>query len=371
MPWTEGDVETFNKGLTSKQKAQWVAVANSALATCLKDGRKDCEASAIKQANGVVAESMHEHASLGEKLLEAVFEFDESATVRQTVQGFLRAARAVAGHPKMPEEVKAKVETFRQQLLSTWAGIIADDEGEITGGTPEPVGASEAIGGGLQSIALREVALRSGQSVQELIVGIEKQLREKYAVPPGTWAYVSDLYEDRFVYTIGPDQRYYEATYTLGADGRVLMGAPTEVERTTVYRPVLRESLREATKTEGGKSFPVSDYAYVPDPEKPSEWKLRLTATPGGTPDSGIVGAAIAALGAGFRGQKVDIPAADLAGVKAKVRAAWKKANPDKDVTDMPPVIREAFAEEGSIVEAATFEEDGALVEYPDGGKHE
>lgn len=96
------------------------------------------------------------------------------------------------------------------------------------------------------------------------------------------------------------------------------------------------------TKTEGGESFPSGDYAYVPDPEKPSTWKLRLTATPGGPPDPHIVGAAIAALGpGGFRGQKVQIPAADLPAVKAKVRAAWVKANPDKDPKkDMPPAIK-------------------------------
>ena len=100
----------------------------------------------------------------------------------------------------------------------------------------------------------------------------------------------------------------------------------------------------KVTKTEAGKSFPASDYAYVPDSESPSTWKLRLTAEPGGTPDSGIVGAAIAALGKGFRGNKVEIPAADLPAVKAKVRAAWKKANPDKKPEEMPPAIKEAAA---------------------------
>src|ERR1700746_4042522 len=94
-----------------------------------------------------------------------------------------------------------------------------------------------------------------------------------------------------------------------------------------------------ATKTEGGKSFPASDYAYVPDPNMPSTWKLRLTATPGGGPDAHIVGAAVAALGKGFRGKKVQIPAADLPKVKAKVRAAWLKANPDKTSKDLPTII--------------------------------
>ncbi len=98
----------------------------------------------------------------------------------------------------------------------------------------------------------------------------------------------------------------------------------------------------KATKREDGKDFPASDYAYVPDATKSSTWKLRLTSTPGGKPDARIVGAAVAALGKGFRGQKVQIPAAALAGVKAKVRAAWRKANPDKKAEDMPAAIKEA-----------------------------
>jgi hypothetical protein len=97
------------------------------------------------------------------------------------------------------------------------------------------------------------------------------------------------------------------------------------------------------TKTEGGKAFPASDFAYVPDAEKPTTWKLRLTSTPGGDPDPAIVGAAAAALSpAGFRGNTVDIPAADKAGVVARVRRAWRKANPDKKPEDMPEAIKSA-----------------------------
>jgi len=49
------DVDEFKKGLTDKEKRQWVAIANSALERCLKEGgdQQTCEVSAIKQANGV------------------------------------------------------------------------------------------------------------------------------------------------------------------------------------------------------------------------------------------------------------------------------------------------------------------------------
>lgn len=93
-------------------------------------------------------------------------------------------------------------------------------------------------------------------------------------------------------------------------------------------------------KKEGGKVFPASDYAYVPDPEKPSTWKLRLTSTPGGGPDPRIVGAAVAALGPGFRGNKVQLPSNNLAAVKKKVKSAWLKANPDKSSEDLPEILK-------------------------------
>ncbi|MBB5411898.1 hypothetical protein HDG34_005864 [Paraburkholderia sp. HC6.4b] len=102
-------------------------------------------------------------------------------------------------------------------------------------------------------------------------------------------------------------------------------------------------------KTEAGVKFPKSDYAYTPG-DKPSEWKLRLTSTPGGTPDPRIVGAAVAALGpGGFRGNKVQIPAEDLAAVKARVLAAWRKANSDKDADEAPDIL----TKEGSMPDLA------------------
>ena len=102
------------------------------------------------------------------------------------------------------------------------------------------------------------------------------------------------------------------------------------------------ERIMEATKREDGKDFPASDYAYVPDPDKPSTWKLRMTSEPGGPPDPRILGAAAAALGPGFRGNRVEIPRDALPAVKRKLRAAWRKAHPDADESEMPDVFREA-----------------------------
>lgn len=135
--------------------------------------------------------------------------------------------------------------------------------------------------------------------------------------------------------------------------GRVISAANEEKIRAaiTALEAVLamnsgeadRTELSEAAKTEGGKSYPSAAYAYVPDPDKPSGWKLRLWETPEKKESAAQVGRAVAALSpGGHRGEPVEIPEEDLPQVKARVRAAWKKVNPDKEEDDMPEHLAEA-----------------------------
>ncbi len=60
MPWEIGDVEKHIKGLSDKAKKIWVSVANSALSRCMEKDGKDCEASAIRQANSVAKKQMED-----------------------------------------------------------------------------------------------------------------------------------------------------------------------------------------------------------------------------------------------------------------------------------------------------------------------
>ena len=95
------------------------------------------------------------------------------------------------------------------------------------------------------------------------------------------------------------------------------------------------------TKTEDGVEFPAAAFAFVPDPTSPSTWKLRLWETPATKVTARQVGMAVAALGpGGFRGNRVQIPAADLGGVKAKVRRAWKQVHPDAGADEVPSAIK-------------------------------
>lgn len=96
----------------------------------------------------------------------------------------------------------------------------------------------------------------------------------------------------------------------------------------TISKGVEKEDLEKATKQVGGESLSASAYAYTPDKEKTSTWKLRID-------DANHVRAAVAALGEGFRGNKVEIPSDDLASVKSKVRSAYRKFFPDNETPEV------------------------------------
>ena len=92
-----------------------------------------------------------------------------------------------------------------------------------------------------------------------------------------------------------------------------------EEEDDDVKNPPL---LEKRTKKEGEENLRSTSFAYVPDKDKPSTWKLRID-------DATHTKAAVAALGKGFRGNKVRIPSEEKESVIRKVRAAYKKFYPE------------------------------------------
>lgn len=90
--------------------------------------------------------------------------------------------------------------------------------------------------------------------------------------------------------------------------------------------------VNRTTRREGSTVLTSADYAYVPDPNKPSTWKLRID-------DVTHVAGAIGAIGKGFRGNKVIIPKSAMPGVKAKIRKAWLKFHKDKSEKDLPEIL--------------------------------
>lgn len=88
------------------------------------------------------------------------------------------------------------------------------------------------------------------------------------------------------------------------------------------------------TKTEEGIEFTADAYLHVPDPEKPSTWKLRIEEEPGKVTVAQL-GRAAAALGPGFRGQRVDLEPEDRRKAARKLIALYRKLDvADEDIPD-------------------------------------
>ncbi len=103
--------------------------------------------------------------------------------------------------------------------------------------------------------------------------------------------------------------------------------------------------LQQDMKTDGGVQYPKEAYLYVPDPTKPSTWKLRIWETPDLKVTRRQLGRASAAFSAGgFRGQKVELPSADVASVKAKLVSLYKKDGATKD--EIPNYLLEEGGED-------------------------
>ena len=211
---------------------------------------------------------------------------------------------------------------------------------------------------------------------------------------------IDEVFEDRVIYNI--DGQLYEASFEI-VDDQPVFGDPKKVTSTKIYRTreslqetyaeliqeagrrnaakdakrlklimseiqellsdeepdeaQTKEALQEATatltwlkeqaaiKTEDGIEFPAEAYAYTPDMESSSTWKLRLWEDLEKKITRRQLGAAAAALSpGGFRGQKVAIPAADLSAVKRKIRAEYRKLDIDEE--DIPRWVKETMTRE-------------------------
>lgn len=98
--------------------------------------------------------------------------------------------------------------------------------------------------------------------------------------------------------------------------------------------------MKAITKKEDGEDFPAKAFAYVPDSEKPSTWKLRLWDSLVEKETPSRVGAAVVALGKEIRENKLKILSEDMPAVKKNALSAWLKVNSDKTREDAPEVIK-------------------------------
>ena len=229
--------------------------------------------------------------------------------------------------------------------------------------------------------------------IQEYKIGVQSPIPKELTI--------DEVYDDHVVYNI--DGQLYQSNYELDENGAATFGEPAKVTSTkifksmeslqTTYSEVIQEAgkrnaildaarvkkivelcqellsseaepeekdtkealkeakavlkwlkTQEAEKTEDNVQFPSQAYAYVPDVETSSGWKLRLWEDLEKKVTRAQLGRAAAALSPdGFRGQKVAIPAADLSAVKRKIRSAYRTLS--VEVEDMPRSVRESWSD--------------------------
>src|SRR5262245_34527498 len=106
-----------------------------------------------------------------------------------------------------------------------------------------------------------------------------------------------------------------------------------------------------ATKTDGGAQFTAKAYLIVPDPEQPSTWKVRVEETPGKVTVAQL-GRAAAALTKGFRGNKVQASAEEIAAAKRKLRGLYRKMD-----AEPPEALAEMNLSEFTLAEISEVEQ--------------
>ncbi len=161
---------------------------------------------------------------------------------------------------------------------------------------------------------------------------------------PKVYRWIREMYRDRVIVEVDSGGeaglKLFEIPYTVNSKGEIDFGDPVEVQVT--YTPVASketdasasaEKAKTPMKTEDGVAYPATDFACVPDPEKPSTWKLRLAEGKPGNITRAQLGRAAAAMGPGFRGQKVELTDEERAAAKRRILAEYRKLDvPDEEI---------------------------------------
>lgn len=294
---------------------------------------------------------------------------------------------------------KSSIQALRYNK-KTWAAQSARTHCKSREGTFEP--ATKETKEVTMATKIKEAELSDENKRQLLQTALrgEYQLAPDQTVPRSLW--VEDVFENKIIYRV--NDQSYSASYKLAEDGTVTFGEPEKVVQQTVYKAMeslqsayseiiqeagrrnaaldsirlkkivalcqellssegepdekkAKEAVKEATlalswlkeqaatKTEDGVKYPMAAFAYVPESDKPSTWRLRLWEDLEHKVTKKQLKVASAYLSeGGYSGKRTIIPAGDLAAAKRKIRAEYRKLDVLEE--DIPKWVREAETRE-------------------------
>lgn len=304
MPYSGPDDKTLPSNvqeLPIALRKQWVAVWNDTYANCKNPkigggAGTNCETVAFRMANGVIKKRTKE--------IGVMFDDD-------TKEGrMISTANA------------AKMQTALQQLLDILkaAGVVDSETKEV--GEKQCIDCGTAVDYRAYGGATRFAEIDAFMEAQDKAGQIEDQTYQFQELIRNIMANSDIGFEEKAAAIAAAAQEL---------PARVANPPKPPWRKELVGKALRAVGLKAVTKTEGSDSFPAGAYAYVPDPEKPSTWKLRLEETPGKLTVAQIGRAITALQPGGFRGQKVDIPAGDKAGIISKINTAIGKVTADDE----------------------------------------
>ncbi len=312
---------------------------------------------------------------------------------RNLLQTALVAESELTSETPKPDKIIIE-EVFEDRIIYNIAGQLYEATYEIEGETPK-------IGDSKKVTATKIVHATEALSMENKRALLDAALQAHLNLSSNEFAFIEDVTETEIIYN--RDRQSYKALYTITEDNNVVIGEPVKVTRQITFNPMeslqtayseliqeagkrnaLKDSqrvkailalcqellsseipdeekatdavkeardvlallkLEEATKTEDGVAFPSQAYAYAPDLDTPTTWKLRLWQDLEDKVTRRQLGLAAAALSpGGFRGQRVQIPAADLSAVKRKIRSAYRTLGVDEE--DIPRWVKETETRE-------------------------
>lgn len=249
MPWTKKDVDKHIGGLTDHQKSVWVAVANSALAKCEKEGGTSCDAKAIRQANA--------QAKKAEALQQTLVNFEEigraiSATNATKLRDVVKSARAILDQLTSLVADDADEETVSEALrqinlrngihiheaLKRWELVNIGEAAKILAQIDSYDSVRSAV-----SMALRKRAI-SDMLAAKVNSGEQLGYSDYYDYEYGSMPYIRDMYPNDGIVVYCMAGELYQCDYTVNGDGTVDLGEPTQVE--VSYVPVSDGDITES-----------------------------------------------------------------------------------------------------------------------------
>lgn len=152
----------------------------------------------------------------------------------------------------------------------------------------------------------------------------------------------------------------YDPEMTVAQKAQAMQQLAAELEARVAAAAAGEMDGMKATKRDGGVEYQASDYADVPDPDKPSTWKLLLAEDRSGNFTAAQVGRAITALQpGGFRGNRVDIGSSKQA-VISRIQSAIGKVPEEARAN-----LRERLSRVKSIIDPVTID-PGMLTTFKD-----